>query len=667
MKALSKSRFKQGLECPNKLYFSNNNDVYHNVKNEDPFLQALASGGFQVEEYARLQYPGGVLIEDPEDREDYDYQDLANQTSELLKQENVVIYEAAFYINDLFIRTDVLVKKGTHIQLIEVKAKSLDPSQPYNFVGRSKKLVSSWKPYLFDLAFQAYVTQCCLPSFTITPYLCLVDKTKSATVDGLNQFFRVEKDANSRTGVRKTFKQVSQLGKNILHQENLSEVVTKIHNGEHKYYDNLNFHEAVKLLSEIRIQNYYPNWPAQFSACKKCEFKKDDSEDGKKKQSGFEYCFKKQYHWTDQDFKKSNIFNVWDLKDPKLMEQKLLFKSQLTPEDIKYKEAAGKLDRTERQWLQIEKERDKDFTEFIDIEGLKDEMDTWVFPLHFIDFETSTVPLPFHTGRKPYEQIAFQYSHHIYYEDGRIEHANEYINSTAGEFPNFEFIEHLQKALSNDEGTIFKYSTHENTILNAIRAQLKASNTPNKESLISFIESISHHTTDNPDKWTVPSRKFNKGTRDMVDLCKVVKNYYYNPHTFGSNSIKKVLPAVLKSSQFVQEKYSKPIGTIGVSSKNLQDDHVWLKKLDNEIISPYKTLPPVHKNISQEEIEARLSNIDNIDDGGAALTAYGKIQYTDMTEKERVDIADALKRYCELDTLAMVMIYEHLKSLLIKI
>jgi hypothetical protein len=444
-------------------------------------------------------------------------------------------------------------------------------------------------------------------------------------------------------------------------------VVSKIHNGEHKYYNNLNFQEAVKLLSEIRIKNYYPNWPAQFSACKKCEFKKDDSEDGKKKQSGFEYCFKTQYQWTTNDFKKPNIFNVWDLKDPKLMQQGKLFKTQLTPEDIKYKEEAGKLSRTERQWLQIEKERDDDFTEFVDIEGLKQEMDTWVYPLHFIDFETSTVPLPFHTGRKPYEQIAFQFSHHIYHEDGRIEHANEYINATAGEFPNFEFIEHLQKALSEDEGTIFKFAKHENTILNAIRAQLKASDTPNKESLVSFIESISHPTRDNPDQWTVPPRKFNKGTRDMVDLCKVVVNYYYNPHTFGSNSIKKVLPAVLKSSQFVQEKYSKPIGTIGVSSKNLQDDHVWLKKLDNEIIDPYKSLPSVHKNISQEEIEARLSNIDNIDDGGAALTAYGKIQYTDMTEKEREDIAEALKRYCELDTLAMVMIYEHLKSLLIKI
>ena len=125
-----------------------------------------------------------------------------------------------------------------------------------------------------------------------------------------------------------------------------------------------------------------------------------------------------------------------------------------------------------------------------------------------------------------------------------------------------------------------------------------------------------------------------------------------------------MLDDVLKYSKFVQDKYSKNIGTNGERSKNLQDDHVWLKKLDNEIIDPYKSLPPVHKNISQDEIEARLSNIDNIDDGGAALTAYGKIQYTDMTEKEREDIAEALKRYCELDTLAMVMIYEHLKLII---
>ena len=454
-----------------------------------------------------------------------------------------------------------------------------------------------------------------------------------------------------------------QLGENLLYLENLTEVVSKIHDSSYKYYDNLNFHEAVKLLSEVRIKNYYPNWPAQFSACKKCEFKKDDSEDGQLKKSGFEYCFKTQYQWTDSEFNTPNIFNVWDLKDPKLMEQGLLFKSQLTPEDIKYKEAAGKLDRTERQWLQIEKERDNDFTEFVDIDGLKAEMKTWVFPLHFIDFETSTVPLPFHAGRKPYEQIAFQFSHHIYYEDGRIEHANEYINTTAGEFPNFIFTQHLQDALIHDEGTIFKYSTHENTILNAIRDQLKSSNYQSKNELVSFIESISHPKKKHTDPWVVPPRQSGNGNRDMVDLCDVVKKYYYNPYTEGSNSIKKVLPALLKSSKVVQEKYGQPIGEIDISSQNFDANHIWLKKENNEISSPYNLLPPLFENMSEDEIHDNISELENINDGGAALTAYGKIQYTDMSGNERQEIAEALKRYCELDTLAMVMIYEHLKSI----
>ena len=341
------------------------------------------------------------------------------------------------------------------------------------------------------------------------------------------------------------------------------------------------------------------------------------------------------------------------------MEQGLLFKSQLSPSDIKYKEKAGQLHRTERQWLQIEKEREDDFTDFIDVEGLREAMNSWKFPLHFIDFETSTVPLPFHIGRRPYEQIAFQFSHHIYHEDGRIEHASEYINTVPGQFPNFIFMEELMEALRHDEGTIFCYSTHENTILNAIRDQLKASDHLLKEKLIAFIETISKPKNKHPNPWATPER-------NMVDLCKVIKKFYYNPHTYGSNSIKKVLPAILKTGSFVQNKYSRPISEIQVTSKNIPSDHdhTWLTLKNGEIEDPYKTLKPVFDDLSQEEIETRLSGIKNIDDGGAALTAYGKIQYSNMEAWERDLIADALKRYCELDTLAMVMIYEHLKSLI---
>ena len=33
-----------------------------------------------------------------------------------------------------------------------------------------------------------------------------------------------------------------------------------------------------------------------------------------------------------------------------------------------------------------------------------------------------------------------------------------------------------------------------------------------------------------------------------------------------------------------------------------------------------------------------------------------------MSSEERIEISNALKRYCEVDTLAMVIIYEHLKN-----
>lgn len=56
-------------------------------------------------------------------------------------------------------------------------------------------------------------------------------------------------------------------------------------------------------------------------------------------------------------------------------------------------------------------------------------MSKWVFPLHFIGFETSTVAIPLHKGRKPYEPLAFQHSHLVLHEDGKIEHKGQFIES----------------------------------------------------------------------------------------------------------------------------------------------------------------------------------------------------------------------------------------------
>jgi hypothetical protein len=50
-------------------------------------------------------------------------------------------------------------------------------------------------------------------------------------------------------------------------------------------------------------------------------------------------------------------------------------------------------------------------------------------------------------------------------------------------------------------------------------------------------------------------------------------------------------------------------------------------------------------------------------EGGAAATAYARLQFESLAPDARKNLEQALLRYCELDTLAMVMLYEHLREL----
>ena len=119
-------------------------------------------------------------------------------------------------------------------------------------------------------------------------------------------------------------------------------------------------------------------------------------------------------------------------------------------------------------------------------------MNTFTYPLHFIDFETSTSAIPFYANQRPYETVAFQFSHHVMQPDGSVEHTSEYIKLERGEFPNFEFLRDLKKVLEHDKGTIFRFATHENTVLNQIRKQLLDTDDiiSDKSELLDFIHSI---------------------------------------------------------------------------------------------------------------------------------------------------------------------------------
>ena len=85
---------------------------------------------FKVEELARLHYPNGVLIEDDRSAKDY-YEHSLKITNKHLQKE-VTLYEAAFKFEKLFIRTDILIKKGNKVKLVEVKPKA-NSKEPHVF------------------------------------------------------------------------------------------------------------------------------------------------------------------------------------------------------------------------------------------------------------------------------------------------------------------------------------------------------------------------------------------------------------------------------------------------------------------------------------------------------------------------------------------------------
>tara|TARA_B100000929_G_scaffold282662_1_gene262871 strand:+ start:10 stop:471 length:462 start_codon:yes stop_codon:yes gene_type:complete len=144
----------------------------------------------------------------------------------------------------------------------------------------------------------------------------------------------------------------------------------------------------------------------------------------------------------------------------------------------------------------------------------------------------------------------------------------------------------------------------------------------------------------------------------MVDMLELVKSYCYLPFTNGSNSLKDVLPAILNSSTALQAKYSKPIygAEGGIESHNFKDWQ-WARKENGRAIDPYELLPRMFDDAT-EKTQELISDESELREASAAMIAYARAQYEEMSEYEREQLFQALRKYCELDTLAMVMLYE---------
>ena len=677
----TKSAFKIALECPAQLYYYHEPQEYANQNQTDEFLQALAEGGFQVGELAKI-YCG---VDEGCDLANMSgYEQPVARTSELLKRDRVTIAEAAFRFGNLFIRADVVRKDGNRIDLIEVKAKSWNPADAFLRGGRNgAEVPTEIRMYVYDVAFQRYVLENALREMgidaTIHAYLMLADKSKVADVAGINQCFRIRKDGGRAHVELMPGAFGLKDHAHVLTAFDVDEVCRMIIGGQTAERQRLmGGQDFVDFVTEKA--KWYCNHERHYcdlsTTCYKCPFYATPETPGMK--DGYDECWIKKAHFTTEDLRRPLLEDLWGGGNThqrgQLFEKGKYRLEDISADDIGTPRSASTrpgLDYCQRKLLQVGMTTNRlgllgklvrniqPDGSYLDVEGLRQEMSNWVFPLHMIDFETTAVALPFYAKMHPYEQVAFQFSHHVIEKDGegyRIRHAGQYINTERGKFPNFEFLRALKRELDQDAGTVSRYAAHENSILNAIRVQLLASDESDKNELIAFIETITHRKE---------GQDVIAGSRDMVDLCDVVKRFFYHPRMKGSNSIKAVLPAVLNASAFLQEKYAQRIYGREIPSKNIPADSpvAWISRAeDGTVADPYKKLPDVTAYLpdgllqDRNDEDASDSGI-TVNNGGAALTAYSMLQFCG---REMVEpLKQALLRYCELDTMAIVFIWEY--------
>ena len=653
---LTKSRLKEGLECPTKLFYSKNSE-YQNNQKDDPFLESLAEGGYQVEELAKFLI-SNQPYQDKITVESLDYEESLKMTKLKLQNEIVSIAQPAFLFKNLFIRVDLLRKDKNSLTIYEVKSKSwgyegVDDQEFRVFIkeykrglNKGKRVIDpNWKFYMYDIAFQRYVLKNLFPEMEVKTNLVLADKLTKTSREGLNQFFKIENKEGRKSVKVKDDLHISELGRLPLKTVNVDQVCDFIESQETQ---GKSFENYINHLSNIYKKNIR-EWKSIDHDCFKCQYR-NDSIFGLK--SGFHECFANSGFKIDKESKL--VERLWK-GTKKETDLGNFFMNQVNEEDYLKKdfEDANGMSSTYRQFIQIKKDKENDNTPYYH-DYLKDVILSFEKPYHFIDFETSAVAIPFHKNRFPYESVAFQYSYHLLDQD-KIEHKGEYINTNI-EFPNYEFLRSLKNEFStNLKGTIFRYHNHENTILNKIYIQLLNESSiefPDRNELIDFIKEISQPTQINKGEWK-PTKN------NMVDLYKLILSLYYSPYSKGSNSIKHILPSVINDSSFLKSKYSKPIyGTNQIPSKNFIN-HSWLNEKE---LDPYKSLPPVFSNINDNYIgfvNGQNLSFNTLNDGGAAMTAYAYLQFGDIDSNLRESIRKSLLKYCELDTMAMVMIFEH--------
>lgn len=644
---LGKDDFTTARECPAKLYYKKMG--YPGTSDGNSYLAFLADGGFMVKKMAQLLYRDGRWMGRGRSP-DAGFQ----WVQKAIQEGDCTLFDATVTYGNLLVHADILRRQGQELHLIEVKSSSISMADGApSFRKPDGKIVSEWRPALEEIALQCVVLRRALPNYTVRAFLCLVDKSRTATENSIFDKFILEEnneqwasasreteaDGQAITWTEETIEdlpekedplygpvagtvltrdapqcQEPQYGCQVCYTGNPERlqdehVLAILEVSAEVIALEADMAEAADQFAQTLLQEPPLRIPPQIGKkCKSCEFRIPWMEG---QRNGFRECWGPLADCEPHilDLYRVDLLGGGGDRDgvAELAGQGVAGLLEV-PEDM----LVGRV--STRQRMQIEHSRlDTEFCSPALIPILHGHPG----PLHFIDFETSRVALPYHAGMHPYELSAVQWSCHTLLDANGPLHHQDWLN-TQDAFPNWEFARTLRDQIG-DSGTVYIWSPYERTVLKTIRQQMDQYGLEEPD-LALWLDEMSD--PENP---------------RVVDLCALARAYYFHPVMKGSLSIKNVLPAVWRANPGLRR-------------------HPWFIAYDQtdaegRLLNPYDTLPPIVVRGKQEVVS----------EGTAAMRVYQEMIFG--SERGDADVQESRRRlllqYCRLDTLAMVIIWKH--------
>ncbi|MCX6994073.1 MAG: DUF2779 domain-containing protein [Kiritimatiellaeota bacterium] len=262
---------------------------------------------------------------------------------------------------------------------------------------------------------------------------------------------------------------------------------------------------------------------------------------------------------------KDNIFELYQIGNKKFdLFENGIIKIKDIPQDFKF---------TKYQAVQVKSLRTH--RPHIDAPAIAGFLSEIEYPVRLLDFETFSTPIPIFDGTKPYQQIPFQYSLHVL-DAPRAKPVHHSFLAEGRNDPRPKLLQSLKHTIGRSGTILVFYMAFEKNMLKQMAQAFPA-----------------HRL------WVC---EVLKRINDLIIPFRKVA--YYHPRQHGSNSLKRVMPALTKRS--------------------------------------YDNLP--------------------IADGSTASQEFLRVTFGDVSTAERRKIRNQLLRYCGQDTGGMIGILRNLQG-----